>query len=39
MKSVTEIDLIGKGASGSHTMEPEKAAGWLAKLYCIGSLS
>ena len=35
MKSVTEIDLIGKGPSGSHTMGPEKAAGLLAKLYSI----
>jgi hypothetical protein len=39
MKSVTEIDLIGKGTSGSHTMGPEKVAGGLAKLYNIGSLS
>lgn len=39
MKSVTEIDLIGKGASGSHTMGPEKAAGGPAKRYNIGSLS
>lgn len=39
MKSVTEIDRIGKGPSGSHTMGPEKAAGGLAKLYSIGSLS
>lgn len=39
MKSVTEIDLIGKGPSGSHTMGPEKAAGGLAKRYNIGSLS
>lgn len=38
MKSVTEIDLIGKGPSGSHTMGPEKAGG-LAKRYNIGSLS
>ena len=39
MKSVTEIYLIGKGPSGSHTMGSEKAAGGLAKLYNIGSLS
>lgn len=39
MKSVTEIDLIGTGASGSHTMGPENAAGGLAKRYNIGSLS
>lgn len=39
MKSVTEINLIGKGPSGSHTMGPENAAGWLAKRYNIGSLS
>lgn len=39
MKSVTEIDRIGKGPSGSHTMGPEKAAGGLAKRYSIGSLS
>ena len=39
MKSVTEIDRIGKGASGSHTMGSEKAAGGLAKRYNIGSLS
>lgn len=39
MKSVTEIDLIGKGSSGSHTMGPEKAAGGPAKRYSIGSLS
>lgn len=39
MKSVTEIDLIGKGPSGLHTMGPEKVAGGLAKLYSIGSLS
>lgn len=39
MKSVTEIDRIGKGASGSHTMGPEKVAGGLAKRYNIGSLS
>ena len=39
MKSVTEIDRIGKGSSGSHTMGPEKAAGGLAKLYSNGSLS
>ena len=39
MKSVTEIDRIGKGASGSHTLGPENAAGGLAKRYNIGSLS
>ncbi len=39
MKSVTEIDRIGKRPSGSHTMGPEKAAGWPAKRYNIGSLS
>ena len=39
MKSVTEIDRIGKGPSGSHTMRPEKVAGGLAKRYNIGSLS
>lgn len=39
MKSVTEIDRIGKGPSGSHTMGSEKAAGGLAKRYSIGSLS
>jgi len=39
MKSVTEIDRIGKGTSGSHTMGPEKVAGGLAKRYNIGSLS
>lgn len=39
MKSVTEIDRIGKGPSGSHTLGPENAAGGLAKRYNIGSLS
>lgn len=39
MKSVTEIDRIGKGPSGSHTLGPEKVAGGLAKRYNIGSLS
>ena len=39
MKSVTEIDRIGKEPSGSHTMGSEKAAGGLAKRYSIGSLS
>lgn len=33
MKSIKELYKIGKGPSSSHTMGPERAAGWFKKQY------